>query len=55
MSILPVMEDLRDSFIEELEEILARGLGGTNLFLAHGDGGAEQDAEGGSQEYDADE
>lgn len=34
--------------IEELEEILAGGLGGTNFFLVHDDGGTEQDAEGGS-------
>lgn len=45
----------RDSLIEELEEILAGGLSGTNLFLVHGDGGAEQDAESGNQEYDTDE
>lgn len=41
--------------MEELEEILAGGLGGTNLFLAQVDGGTEQDAESGSQEYDTDE
>ena len=34
MSILPVMEDLRDSLTEELEEILAGGLHGTNLFFS---------------------
>lgn len=45
----------RDSFIEELEEILAGHPIETNLFLVHGDGGAEQDAENGSQEYDTDE
>lgn len=45
----------RDSFIEELEEILAGHLIETNLFLVHGDGGAEQDAESGNQEYDTDE
>lgn len=55
MSILPVMEDLRDSLIEELEEILAGHPRETNLLLVHGDGGAEQDAESGSQEYDTDE
>lgn len=38
----------RDSFIEELEEILAGHLIETNLFLVHGDGGTEQDAESGS-------
>lgn len=45
----------RDSFIEELEEILAGGLGGTNLFLVHGNGRAEQDEEGGSQKGEAQE
>ena len=54
MSILLVMEDLRDSLIEELEEILAGGLGGTK-FLAHGDGGTEEDEEGGSQKGEAQE
>lgn len=49
------MEDLRDSLIEELEEILAGGLGGTNLFLVHGDGGTEEDEEGGSQKGEAQE
>ena len=44
-----------DSFIEELEEILAGGLGGTNHFLAHGDGGTEEGEEGGSQKGDAKE
>lgn len=55
MSILLVMEDLRDSLIEELEEILAGGLRGTNLFLVHGDGGAEEDEEGGSQKGETQE
>lgn len=45
----------RDSFIEELEEILAGGLGGTNHFLVHGDGGPEEGEEGGSQKGDAQE
>lgn len=53
MSILLVMEDLRDSLFEKLEEILAGGLGGTNLFLVHGDGGAEEGEEGGSQKGEA--
>lgn len=44
-----------DSLIEELEEILAGGLSGTKLFLAHGDGGAEEDEEGGSQKGEAQE
>lgn len=44
-----------DSLMEELEEILAGGLGGTNLFLAHGDGGTEEDEEGGSQKGEAQE
>lgn len=44
-----------DSFIEELEEILAGGLGGTNHFLVHGDGGTEEDEEGGSQKGEAQE
>jgi len=44
-----------DSLIEELEEILAGGLGGTNFFLVHGDGGAEEDEEGGSQKGKAQE
>lgn len=41
--------------MEELEEILAGGLGGTNLFLVHGDGGTEEDEEGGSQKGEAQE
>ena len=41
--------------MEELEEILAGGLGGTNLFLAHSDGGPEEDEEGGSQKGEAQE
>lgn len=45
----------RDSLIEELEEILAGGPGGTNLFLVHGDGGTEEDEEGGSQKGEAQE
>lgn len=49
------MEDLRDSLIEELEEILAGGLSGTNFFLVHGDGGTEEDEEGGSQKGEAQE
>lgn len=49
------MEDLRDSLTEELEEILAGGLGGTKLFLVHGDGGTEEDEEGGSQKGEAQE
>lgn len=48
-------EAARDSCIEELEEILAGGLGGTNHFLAHGDGGTEEDEEGGSQKGEAQE
>ena len=42
----------RDSLMEELEEILAGGLVGT---LVHGDGGAEEDEEGGSQKGEAQE
>lgn len=45
----------RDSLMKELEEILAGGLGGTNFFLVHGDGGAEEDEEGGSQKGKAQE
>lgn len=45
----------RDSLMEELEEILAGGLGGTNHFLVHGDGGPEEDEEGGSQKGEAQE
>lgn len=45
----------RDSLMEELEEILAGGLGGTNLFSVHGDGGPEEDEEGGSQKGEAQE
>lgn len=45
----------RDSFIEELEETLAGGLGGTNHFLVHSDGGSEEDEEGGSQKGEAQE
>ena len=41
--------------MEELEEILAGGLGGTNHFLVHGDGGAEEDEEGGSQKDETQE
>lgn len=48
-------EAARDSFIEELEDILAGGPGGTNLFLVHGDGGTEEDEEGGSQKGEAQE
>ena len=48
-------EAARDSFIEELEEILAGGLGGMNHFLVHGDGGTEEDEEGGSQKDEAQE
>lgn len=48
-------EAARDSLMEELEEILAGGLGGTKLFLAHGDGGTEEDKEGGSQKGEAQE
>lgn len=55
MSILPVMEDLRDSLIEELEEILAGHLGEPNHFLVYGNGRTEQDAEGGSQKGEAQE
>lgn len=40
--------------IEELEEILAGGLRGTK-YLAHGDGGTEEDEEGGSQKGEAQE
>lgn len=45
-------EAARDSLMEELEEILAGGLGRTNL-LVHGDGGTEEDEEGGSQKGEA--
>ena len=48
-------EAARDSLIEELEEILAGGLGGTNHFLVHSDGGTEEDEEGGSQKGEAQE
>ena len=48
-------EAARDSLMEELEEILAGGLGGTNLFLVHGDGGTEEDEEGGSQKGETQE
>lgn len=48
-------EAARDSLIEELEEILAGHPIETNLFLVHGNGRTEQDAESGSQEYDTDE
>lgn len=48
-------EAARDSLMEELEEILAGSLGGTNFFLAHGDGGTEEDEEGGSQKGEAQE
>lgn len=48
-------EAARDFLMEELVEILAGGLGGTNLFLAHGDGGTEEDEEGGSQKGEAQE
>lgn len=48
-------EAARDFLMEELEEILAGGLGGTNLFSAHGDGGTEEDEEGGSQKGEAQE
>lgn len=48
-------EAARDSLMEELVEILAGGLGGTNFFLAHGDGGAEEEEEGGSQKDEAQE
>lgn len=48
-------EAARDSLMEELEEILAGGLGGTKLFLVHGDGGTEEDEEGGSQKGEAQE
>lgn len=41
--------------MEELEETLAGGLGGTNHFLVHGDGGTEEGEEGGSQKGDAQE
>ena len=41
--------------MEELEEILAGGLGGTNHFLVHGDGGTKEDEEGGSQKGEAQE
>lgn len=34
---------------------LAGGLGGTNHFLVHGDGGTEEDEEGGSQKGEAQE
>ena len=48
-------EAARDSLMEELEEILAGGLGGTNHFLVHGDGRTEEDEEGGSQKGEAQE
>lgn len=47
-------EAARDSLMEELEEILAGSLSGTNL-LVHGDGGTEEDEEGGSQKGEAQE
>lgn len=48
-------EAARDSLMEELEEILAGGLGGTELFLVHGNGRTEEDEEGGSQKGEAQE
>lgn len=48
-------EAARDSLMEELEEILAGGLGGTNLFSVHSDGGAEEEEEGGSQKGETQE
>lgn len=48
-------EAARDSLMEELEKIFAGGLRGTNLFLAHGDGGTEEEEEGGSQKGEAQE
>lgn len=48
-------EEARDSLMDELEEILAGGLGGTKHFLVHGDGGTEEDEEGGSQKGEAQE
>lgn len=48
-------EEARDSLMEELEEILAGDLGGTNHFLVHGDGGTEEDEEGGSQKGETQE
>lgn len=48
-------EAARDSLMEELQEILAGGLGGTNLFSVHGDGGTKEDEEGGSQKGEAQE
>lgn len=50
-----LVEAARDSLMEELEEIFAGGLGGTNHFLVHGDGGAEEDEEGGSQKDETQE
>lgn len=49
------MQKQLDKMMEELEEILAGGLGGTNHFLVHGDGGTEEDEEGGSQKSEAQE
>lgn len=48
-------EAARDSLIEELEEILAGAWAERNVFLAHGDGGTEEDEEGGSQKGEAQE
>lgn len=45
----------RDSFLEELEEILAGDPAKPKPFLFHGNGRTEQDVESGNQEYDTDE
>lgn len=47
-------KEVRDSLIEELEEILAGGLRGTK-YLVHGDGGTEEDEEGGGQKGETQE
>lgn len=41
--------------VSERNDTLAGGLGGTNHFLVHGDGGTKEDEEGGSQKGEAQE
>lgn len=41
--------------VSERNDTLAGGPGGMKLFLVHGDGGAEEDEEGGSQKGEAQE
>lgn len=44
---------IKDGKVWKRNNTLAGGLGGTNFFLAHGDGGNEEDEEGGSQKGEA--